>query len=173
MPAFASETSLISTNAAGEPANADVTEVTISADANYALFVTAATNIIPTRTDGNTHVYRKDLTTGAVTEASVDLQGRSLYQVSERSSISYHGDYAAFNYFGDVTTPSGPAVANPELLIHEFETGLTEPVFGDFVPDDVCFQVKLSADGRYVLFCTWAREHPHQRASVCLQRLLI
>ncbi len=58
---------LVSTNAAGVRPNADVFYGSVDGDGNLAAFTTTATNLDPRATDGNSHLYVRDVSAGSLT----------------------------------------------------------------------------------------------------------
>jgi len=123
-------------------------------DGQYVCFISEATNLDPAATSGDDQVFRKDLTTGAVTLVSKDSAGVEADDWTWRASMTPDGRYAAFY---TEATNLGPAT-----------TGLSEQVFRkDITTGDVA-QVSSSAatvggdsdsesssitpDGRYVAF---------------------
>ncbi len=152
--AWAGETQLVTSTASGEAANADVEYVSISGDGRYAVFSTAASNLTPGDTDGESDVYRKDLTTGEVLQVSAGPSGAQMWRRADCPGISYTGDFVTFQYYAEQYTPSAPATANPPLYVADCRTG------------DVSFAVatyggisgpKITQDGRYVAFSSWSR----------------
>lgn len=110
----AGTTALASVSAAGAAANADVdsqnvenVQFAISGDGRYVVFASRATNLTPADTDANQDVFRKDMTTGAVTLLSVNSAGvKADADVfgdpdvsSDGTRVSY-GSGAATNLFG-------------------------------------------------------------------------
>ncbi|MCB2187324.1 MAG: VCBS repeat-containing protein [Deltaproteobacteria bacterium] len=109
----------------------------LTADGRYAAFYSGATNLVPGDTNAVTDVFLKDLTTGAVTRASVNNNYTQGTGASAYGFISANSTYVAFtsaatdlvgndtNGFDDVFV-NGPfledATNNSNL---DFRTGLT------------------------------------------------
>jgi Tol biopolymer transport system component len=60
-------TERVSISAAGEPANADSYEPSLSGDGRFVVFSSSATNLVPGDTNGKSDVFVRDLKTGTTT----------------------------------------------------------------------------------------------------------
>jgi Tol biopolymer transport system component len=69
------KTTRITTSAGGAQADGATSDVTISPDGRFAVFVSLATNLVATDTNGSWDVFTKDLGTGAVDLVSLDEAG--------------------------------------------------------------------------------------------------
>ncbi|WP_405569801.1 hypothetical protein OG418_34720 [Streptomyces phaeochromogenes] len=87
-------TSRVSTAADGSQGDGSVEDASLSADGRYLAFSSTATNLVPGDTGGRSHVYVKDLRTGAV-ERLDDKQAPG-YDTGGRPAISADGRYVAF-----------------------------------------------------------------------------
>jgi Tol biopolymer transport system component len=95
----AGTTELVSSSAAGAPANASVDVENagnvlfdISGDGRFVVFASTATNLTPADTDPALDVYRKDMVTGEVTLVSVSSDGaKANAAVGGDPSTSYDG----------------------------------------------------------------------------------
>jgi len=85
---------MVSTSAAGVPANAATDRPAISEDGNFVAFESAATNL--GWNDGGTQIWRKDVTSGATLLVSANAQGTAGNGDSRNVSISWDGRFAAF-----------------------------------------------------------------------------
>jgi hypothetical protein len=111
----------VSTSGHGTAANADTTAVASSSDGRDVAFQTAATNLVSDEMNGQSHVYRKDRTTGAV--VNVDRRGTARAASATLASISADGNLVAF-----ITTSSLAAVDTngvADLYVRDVAAGHT------------------------------------------------
>ncbi|MEU5342347.1 hypothetical protein AB0H18_16155 [Streptomyces sp. NPDC020766] len=87
-------TSRVSTAADGSQGDGDVEDVSLSADGRHVAFSSTATNLVPGDTGGRSHVYVKDLRTGAVER--LDDEQAPGYDTGRQPAISADGRYVAF-----------------------------------------------------------------------------
>lgn len=157
-------TVLASSNAAGQPANADVEMgdpfnpfMDLSGNGRYAVFVSTATNLVANDANGaKADVFRKDLQTGAVEVVSLTPAGQQGDEsVPGDPSISYDGTRVAFTtgtarayVAGDVSNESDVVVrdtlARTTTLVSRTSAGQQANGF--------CERPSISADGRVVAF---------------------
>ncbi len=89
------EIRMVSTNAAGEQADASSFDPVISADGRYAAFSSTAGNLVP-GTGGEIQVFRKDIAGGDVALASRTSRGAAGNDWSVTPYFSYDGAWLAF-----------------------------------------------------------------------------
>jgi hypothetical protein len=158
-------TALASSNTAGAPANADV-EVenvgnvffAISGDGRYVVFDSAATNLSPGDTDANIDVFRKDLTTGAVTLVSVNSAGEKANAgVGGDPDVSYNGNVVTFttgtatNLFPNDVNAAGAS----DVVVRDIAAGstvLAAKTTAGVQANGTTERPAISADGRVVAF---------------------
>jgi hypothetical protein len=107
----------------------------ISADGQHIAFASAATNLVPSDTNGATDIFVHDRQTGKTERVSVN---------SNQAAISADGRYVA--YKSDATN---------DVFVHDRQTGLTArvSVASDGTPGNkTSDSPAISADGQYVVF---------------------
>ena len=159
----AGTTKLASASAAGAAANAAVDaedvanlQFAISADGRYVVFAAAATNLTPSDTDAGKDVYRKDMTTGAVTLVSVSSAGvKANAAVAGDPDVSADGSRVSFGT-GDATNLFGADAnaAGSDIVVRDITAGTT--VLAAVNPAGVqangtTERSAISADGRSVV----------------------
>ena len=110
----------------------------ISADGRYVVFSSAASNLVPGGTFGDTDVFVRDLQTGAIVRVSE--------AASFDPSISADGRYVAF-------------ASSAGVLVWDQQTGAITPVSTTANGDQgngTSMQASISPDGRFVVFASRA-----------------
>lgn len=153
------EVSLVSSGGDGAAANNISESAAISADGRYVVFQSTATNLAPGATIGWAQIYRKDMMTGAIALVSTP-DGFAPGNLSSFSAqISHDGRYVTF--LSDATSligADGNGVSDAfrkdmvtgEMTLVSFADGPQAQANADID------MVRISADGRYVLFDTHA-----------------
>jgi hypothetical protein len=110
----------VSANQGGVEANAAATNGLLSADAETAVFESAATNLVVGVTDGETHIYSKDLLSGSVTEVDAGLAGNA-----DHPAMSGDGRFVTFfEQTGQLPLgPGGFSYALYDLYVADLATG--------------------------------------------------
>ena len=156
-------TILASSNSAGAPADGDVDGedvsnalFSISGDGRYVVFSSVATNLTPADTDANKDVFRKDLTTGAVTLISVNSAGeKANAAVFGDPDVSYTGDVVSFGS-GDATNLFTPDTNTAsDVVVREVAAGATvlaAKTTAGVQANSTTERSAMSADGRSVAF---------------------
>ena len=131
----------------------------------YVAFASASTSLVPNDTNTFRGVFVHDLLSGTNLLVSADTNGfANANGVSTDPSISGDGRYVAFtsyasNLVAGYIKPSG-AGGSPDVFVRDLQTGITRlvSVSADGTSagnSNSCLPV-ISADGRYVLFHSWA-----------------
>lgn len=157
-------TTLASSSAAGAAADADVdtqdvgnVQFSISGDGRYVVFTSTAANLTPADTDALQDVFRKDLTTGAVTLVSVDSAGAKANAAvfgdpdvsSDGNRVSF-GSGAATNLFGADANAAGSDVVVRDIAAGT--TVLAARTTAGVQSNGTTERSAISADGRAVAF---------------------
>jgi len=127
----------------------------ISADGRYVAFQSAANDIVGASTVGRSHIYRKDLLTGAIERCSLGLAGAEADNDSLLPSISGEGRFVAF---GSAATNLVPNDTNGWDDIFRFDVSTKAIVrcstnaAGGETHNGSAWWPSISADGRYVAF---------------------
>jgi Tol biopolymer transport system component len=78
---------------------------TMSADARYVAFQSAATNLVPGDTNGAQDIFVRDVVSGTTERVSVDPAGRQFANGAVHASISANGRYVVFQAYDATGTP--------------------------------------------------------------------
>lgn len=160
----AGTTALASSSAAGAAAGADVdtqdvgnVQFSISGDGRYVVFASTAANLTPADTDALQDVFRKDLTTGAVTLVSVNSAGAKANaavfgdpDVSGDGNRVSFGSGAATNLFGADANAAGSDVVVRDIAAGT--TVLAAQTTAGVQSNGTTERSAISADGRAVAF---------------------
>ena len=112
-----------STNAAGQPANGDNFNPSLSADGTRVAFVSSATNLVAGTPAGRLGIYVKNLTTGAVTRADTTASGTATNgSLTYNPSISGNGLIVAFTSDATNLAP-GDANSADDLFVKTYRPG--------------------------------------------------
>ena len=131
----------------------------ISRDGRYVVFTSDATNLVPGDTNGQTDVFLRDWETGTTRRVNVGPGGLQADRYSGHARISSDGRFIAFWSYATNLVPNVP----PDVVhvyVHDRLTGVTSIVSKSTngVPGDHdSFRSDISADGRFVVFETLAR----------------
>ncbi len=144
---------LVSSEQNGAAGHSTSSQGNISADGRYVLFTSNSTNLLGIN---GTHVYMKDLQTGAVTIQSVNENGEEGDEGSNRGVFSQD---QSFLIFYSSATNLIPGISSGQFYIRNLETG--ELKLGSSGDDwgyinGWSFHQSLSANGRYLAFWSTA-----------------
>jgi len=141
----------------GQQGNGSSSWPAISADGRYVGFSSSASNLVADDTNGQMDVFVHDRVTGATTRVSVasdgtPANGNSSYD--NHPAISADGRYVAF-YSDASNLVAGDTNGVTDIFVHDRATSATTRVSvatdGTQANAD-CWDVAISADGRYVAF---------------------
>lgn len=139
-------TTLVSSNANGDPANGGgVTEAVVSDNGRYVAFISTAWNLVDNYPFWGAKPYVRDLQTGEYRVAPPGVTG-CFFCGSSGVDISADGRYVTYAFFGQ-GIPS-------EIYAHDFQTNTTVLVSTSLDPNEVgeSMQPAISGNGRYVVF---------------------
>ena len=128
----------------------------LSADGRFVAFTSAATNLVPGDTNGQSDVFVHDRRTGTTERVSVDSAGTEANGWSERPSISTDGRFVAFCSYATNLVPRDTNGRWDEF-VHDRQTHTTERVSVDSAGTEGNGDSRgasLSADGRFVAFAS-------------------
>ncbi|MFF2143137.1 hypothetical protein [Kitasatospora sp. NPDC058190] len=152
------ETARVSEGSKGEQLDAGSSALGLSDDGRYALFSSAATNLLPQEGTPNTdEIYVRDLRNGHVERVSVADDGSRLNALTSEASISGDGRYVAFSTTATNVVPDQPKHRS-DIYVRDLWTGSTELVTEGGLPstDDQsgrdAMSPSISGDGRYVAY---------------------
>jgi Tol biopolymer transport system component len=150
---------LCSSSSGGEPGEAGSYSPSISADGRYVAFASDASNLLSGIEGQERQVFRKDLATGEIALCSSTLSGEPGNGASDSPSISADGRYVVFQSDSDNLIPEDKN-GFVDVFRKDLATGEViccsankEGEIGDMVSG----QPAISYDGRYVAFCTGAK----------------
>ena len=135
-------------------ANADSESPAISADGNYIVFVSSATNLVPNDTNGCKDIFCYQISTGRIDRVSISTDRAEANQNCLNPSISSDGRFVVFQSKENNLAPS----AKQELLnvfVHDRQTGITQLVSQSQSGENgeaVAGEGRISPDGKKVIF---------------------
>ena len=151
-------TRLVSKTSAGDPADGESSNASISASGRFIAFDCDATNLPG---DASFDIYVHDRRTGKTRLVSKTSAGDPADNSSSRPSISASGRFVAFSSFATNLPGEG---FGARVYVHDRETGRTKLVSktsaGDPTSDGNSFAPSISASGRLVAFVSFATNLP-------------
>ncbi|MCS5715543.1 cell wall-binding repeat-containing protein [Herbiconiux sp. CPCC 205716] len=137
-------------------ANYDVGQAELAGDGRTVAFVTSATNLVSTPTNGNAQIYKRDLISATTQMVSItespSPQGSPSNSFSP--SISFDGRFIAFETAGELT--AAPTAGLPQIYRRDTMVGDTDLVSvsrsGSSASNSISRSPSISADGRFVAF---------------------
>mgnify|MGYP002713020065 CR=1 FL=1 len=153
-------TTLISVSSDEVQANHHSYEPSISADGRFVAFYSFASNLVNNDTNGEGDIFVRDVISGTTTRVSVAAAG--IIEANGRSTsprISDDGRYVAFSSEASNLVP-GDTNNETDVFFHDNVTGITRRVSvyaAGIESDGASGLADMTADGRYVLFTSSAR----------------
>jgi hypothetical protein len=132
---------LVSAAIDGAPGNGNSDQADLSGDGRWVVFRSEASTL-GLGESGRGNLYVRDMTNGAIERLAIDRQGSG-------PSISADGRLVAFSAFSD----------HWDVFLHERATGTTRQIslaYDGGVSDGDNQYARISADGRWVAFWSWA-----------------
>jgi Tol biopolymer transport system component len=154
-------TEIVSVDSSGVLGNDASYSPRISADGRFVAFLSVATNLVSSDTNGKQDVFVRDRQTGTTERVSVDSNGIEANDASGNPpAISADGRYVAF-WSG--ATNLIPLDTNffADIYVRDRQSGTTEVVSVDSAGNQghgMADRVAISADGRYVAFTSSAND---------------
>jgi hypothetical protein len=137
------------------------TPPSISADGRYITFISDASNLVASDTNGKLDVFVHDRQTGQTTRVNVSSAGQQANADSAFSpAISANGQYVAFTSSAS-NLVVGDTNGTYDTFVHDRQTGQTQRVNVTSTGAQSSFgsrDVEISADGRYVAFSSQASD---------------
>lgn len=150
-------TTRVSVATGGTQANSYSSRPVLSADGRFVVFVSAATNLVASDTNGLEDVFVHDRQTGVTTCASVSPGGTTgAFGHSQYPSLSADGRYVVFHSGAQDLVPGDTNSVN-DVFLRDLQTGTTTRISvrsdgtQTFAPSDFA---KISGDGTQVAFKT-------------------
>jgi len=147
-------TTRVSTDSAGNEADATTGFGRMSDDGRYVVFDSLATNLVGGDTNVESDVFVKDRQTGTTTRVSTDSTGNEATGQSNAAGISGDGRYAVFHS----SASNLVAVDNNgsfDVFRKDLQTGITIRISEDSAGTEAnggSYEPEASADGRFVTF---------------------
>jgi Tol biopolymer transport system component len=140
-----------------QQANNGASQASISSDGRYVAFASYSTTLVPG--DGNVacDIFVHDMQSGSTVRVSVDSSGVEGNHDSFSPSISADGRFVTFLSRADNLVP-GDTNGFFDVFVHDMQSGTTERVSIDSNGNEENAAASgvsyISADGRYVTFCS-------------------
>jgi Tol biopolymer transport system component len=147
-------TERVSVATGGAQGNNSSTYPAISADGNWVVFTSVASNLVAGDTNGASDVFVRDLVSATTERASVATGGAEGNGASGGPVISADGRYVAFLSTA-TNLVSGDTNGFMDIFVRDRSSGTTERVSvatGGAQENSDSFDSWISADGRYVAF---------------------
>ncbi|GAB2864998.1 hypothetical protein GCM10027277_37360 [Pseudoduganella ginsengisoli] len=146
-----------STNSSGADANGHSYNAAISGNGRYVAYLSKATNLVATDTNGHDDVFVKDLQTGAVRNISTTAAGVQADADSKDIAISSDGKLVAFTSYATNLVPNDNSYA--DIFVKDTATASLQRIstdsFGN-AGNGNSDHATFSANGRYVVFASEA-----------------
>ena len=131
----------------------------VTPDGRYVVFTSAAANLVPGDTNGETDVFVHDFQTGATERVSVNSAGEEANggsSLRRGAAISADGRYVVFQSTATNLVPGGTS-GRSQVFVHDRVTGETELVSvrnenGAIEGNGDSGDASISPNGRYVVF---------------------
>jgi hypothetical protein len=151
-------TSRVSVDSTGVQGNDVSNYPSVSADGQYVVFASAASNLVPGDTNGAVDIFVHDRQSGTTERISVDSAGTQANGDSDAPVISADGRYVAFESEATNLVP-GDTNGAGDIFVHDRQSGTTERISidsaGEQENNDSYFPA-ISGDGRYVALVSLA-----------------
>ena len=147
----------VSTSATGAEGNSDSWKPKISADGNFVVFESEATNLVLGDTNGILDIFLKNLTSGEVVRVNTDAAGNQTTSLGPgdfvfyETSISADGGTVAFSSMSDDLAPGGDSGPQQKVFVKYIATGeITQMV--PSIYGHSSSHPSITADGSLVAF---------------------
>jgi Tol biopolymer transport system component len=150
----------VSENSAGEqaePFHAVSGLPDVSADGQYVIFYSRASNLVPNDTNDLGDIFGHDVVSGTTSRVSVSAQGDQANGETSDASVSADGRYVAFESIATNLVPSITTIQQVYVrdLLNATTLLASTDSFGH-PANELSFEVGISANGRYVVFVSRA-----------------
>lgn len=155
---YAFTTTRVSVASDGTQGNAMSLHCAISGDGRYVAFESRASNLVPGDTNNCYDIYIHDRQTSQTTRVSMAPDGTQGNSTSAGPAISANGHYVTFSSMASNLVP-GDTNGTVDVFVYQRLTSQTTrvSVSSDGVQgNERSSPYSISADGRYVGFCSWA-----------------
>jgi len=148
----------VSTSANEAESNGTSGRAKISADGNYVVFQSTASNLVIGDTNGAWDIFRKNVNTGNITRVSTDNTENQSRNNSYYASINADGRYVVFESQANDLVP-GDNNDYTDVFYKDMQTGTLTRISTDSnnqQANDESQEASISGDGRYVVFSSTA-----------------
>ncbi len=148
----------VSVSESGGDANGRSEFAVVSANGRYVAFESEADNLVANDTNGQVDAFVRDMLDGATSLVSVSSLGAQGDDLSDPQDISADGRYVAFISRATNLVPNDTNGAQ-DIFVRDIQDGKTTRVSiatGGTEGNDTSNGVRISDDGRYVAFYSWA-----------------
>src|SRR5437588_2127810 len=154
--------SLVSVSAAGTSGGNDLSGFpVVSDDARYVLFSSDATNLVSNYAH-YMNIFVRDLQTGTTNPVDVNWNGTGANSPSGFASLSSTGRYVVFQSVATDLVNIVDSNNTSDVFLRDLQTGVTTLVsvnrFGTAAGNALSYRAKVSADGRFVVFTSYATD---------------
>ena len=140
--------------------NSGAASSSFSANGRYVVFDSWASNLVTGDTNGISDVFVKDLQTGAIQRVSTDVAGVQGDGDRGHGAISADGRYVTFtSWASNLVGTDNNGSGNSDVYVKDLQTGAIQRVSTNAAGvqgDSGSAYSSISADGRYVVFTSWA-----------------
>lgn len=161
----------VSANSAGEAANGNSDNASLSADGRYIVFSSQASNLVEGDTNGHRDVFRKDMHSGAVLRVSISADAVEGKGDSSNATISADGRYVMFESTSDLTPGDGDGKA--DIFIKDINTGALSRLSsgGDANHFNYAGGAALSGDGLSAVFASYQGGNINDLRTISVSRV--
>ncbi|MEU4243306.1 hypothetical protein [Actinoplanes sp. NPDC026619] len=152
-------TERVSVSSAGAQGDAQAISGKLSADGRYVVFDSNASTLVPGDTNDNGDVFLRDRQTNVTTRLSLSATGEQGNGSSDSPQISADGRYVTFISYSSNLVPGPRPEIGYDVYLLDRQTGTLNRISEtpDGTPSDGDnYNPSISADGRYVVFQTYA-----------------
>lgn len=153
------QTLRVSVDSAGTQANNVSSAPRVSGNGRYVVFYSAATNLVPTDTNGYTDFFIRDMQTGVTTLVSIASDGTQGNMDSLYGDISSDGRYAVFESISSNLIPGGTHLGRLHIYLHDFLNGKTVLISkaeDGTQGDGDSYMPRISGNGSCIAFYSYA-----------------
>jgi len=148
----------VSVSSTAQQANGGSDFPWISSDGGYVAFESLASNLVSGDSNGKRDIFVRDVAGETTTQVSISSTGQAGNDSSYRPVISADGRHVAFaSLAGNLV--DGDDNGEYDIFVHDRQTGQTSRVSvssSGQQADGYSWRPAISADGRYVVFESWA-----------------
>jgi Ca2+-binding RTX toxin-like protein len=148
----------VSSDAAGVQGKGGSYNAQFSADGRTVVFTSDASNLVAGDSNGESHIFVKDLQSGAIQRVSSDAAGVQGNRGSGSAQFSADGRYVVFR--SDASNlVAGDSNGAGDIFVKDLQSGAIQRVSSDAAGvqgNSTSFDAQISADGRTVVFTSYA-----------------